>query len=169
MDVNVKNTQQGECNVTPDYQKLYEKTLDELTKKTKEVDRMEYRVGLMTRELNNKDEQIAGLTYDNEKLSIDNKKLECEIQGLKENIVQIKETESDNYEQMECEKYTLKKNMERLKISHSITCKQYESEIQALKENVERLKTFEVAKWIIEKKEELIREPKRPRTSDSAN
>ena len=83
MEVKIDNVQQGMCTIIPDYQKLLKETNEKLTHKTKEVDRIEYRMGLMTREINKRDELIAGLTTDNENLIVKTKQYEREIEHYK--------------------------------------------------------------------------------------
>ena len=97
MEVKIESVQQGVCTIIPDYQKLLKDTMEKLAHKTKEVDRIEYRMGLMTREINKRDELIAGLTTDNEQLSVKTKQYEREIEHYKalETAKWIIETERD--------------------------------------------------------------------------
>ena len=61
IDGKVEHTQQGVCTIIPDYQKLLRESTEKLAHKTKEVDRIESKMGRMTQHINK-------LTTDNETL-----------------------------------------------------------------------------------------------------
>jgi len=52
LDGKVEIIQQGICTIIPDYQKLLKESNDKLIHKTKEVDRIEQKMGMMTRDIN---------------------------------------------------------------------------------------------------------------------
>lgn len=77
----VEDIQQGVCGIIPDYQKLLREMTEKLAHKTKEVDRIEQKMGKMTHEINK-------LTAENESLresyNVKSRKYEADIESLKE-------------------------------------------------------------------------------------
>lgn len=94
MEVKIANVQEGVCSIIPDYQKLLNEALHKLAHKTKEVDRIEYRMSLMTREINKRDEIIAGSSAEIENLNLQIKQFERENQELKKTIYRLDALES---------------------------------------------------------------------------
>jgi len=141
MDVNVKNTQQSECNVTPDYRKLCNETLDKLVDKTNELHGLQNKMRKMTHEINN-------LTGENEflKETINNMNIKHE-----EAINNINRNHNRDFEEIKSEVASMKR------------------QIQDKDELIKTYKTFETAKWIIETECDFLHDLKRRRTCDSAN
>ena len=85
----INNVEQGVCLIIPDIQKELKELNEKYAHKTKEVDRIEYRMGRMTHEINQRDETIALLNKDLENSTVQIKQLErekdqqiIEMQGL---------------------------------------------------------------------------------------
>ncbi len=110
MEVKIESVQQGVCTIIPDYQKLLKDTMEKLAHKTKEVDRIEYRMGLMTREINKITEENETIK---ESTKITLRKHEREIAELTDALVtkdkQIKDKEEllESYRMFETAKWII--------------------------------------------------------------
>ena len=110
MDGRMNSVQQGVCVIIPDYQKMLKENMDKLVHKTKEVDRIENRMGRVTHE-NNK------LVMENEelkqKLIQESRKHEREMAEMKEILnrkdEKIRDTEQiiEMYKVLENVKYIM--------------------------------------------------------------
>jgi len=88
MDGKIDNVQQGVCVIIPDYQKTLKELTEQLAHKTKEVDRIEHKMGCKTHEINKRDDIIADMSYDIENYKNQVKQLETENKYLKQ-IVEL--------------------------------------------------------------------------------
>lgn len=79
MDGKIDNVQQGVCVIIPDYQKTLKELKEQLAHKTKEVDRIEYRMGQKTHEINKQDDIISDMSYDIENYKAQVKQLEKDL------------------------------------------------------------------------------------------
>lgn len=115
MEGKIDNVQQGMCTIIPDYQKLLKETMEKLAHKTKEVDRIENKMGRMTHEINR-------ITEENETLKAASngmlRKHEREITELKEALEmkdkQIKDKEEllESYRTFETAKWIIETERE---------------------------------------------------------
>ncbi len=115
MEGKIDNVQQGMCTIIPDYQKLLKETMEKLAHKTKEVDRIENKMGRMTHEINR-------ITEENETLKEASngvlRKHEREITELKEALEmknkQIKDKEEllEGYRTFETAKWIIETERE---------------------------------------------------------
>ena len=83
MDGKIDNVQQGVCVIIPDYQKMLKESMDKLAHKTKEVDRIENKMGRVTHENNMLSERIDDLER---KLAKEARKHEREMAEMQEKL-----------------------------------------------------------------------------------
>jgi len=83
MNGKIDNVQQGVCVIIPDYQKMLKDNMDKLAHKTKEVDRIEHKMGQKTHEINVLSERIDDLE---QKLKQETRKHEREMAEMQEKL-----------------------------------------------------------------------------------
>ena len=111
----INNVQHGMCTIIPDYQKLLKETMEKLAHKTKEVDRIENKMGRMTHEINRITEENENLK---EASNMASRKHEREITELKYTLEtkdkQIKDKDEllENYRTFETAKWIIETERE---------------------------------------------------------
>ena len=91
----IDNMHDGVCNIIPDYQKELKELKEKLTHKTKEVDRIEYQKGLVTKERNQLREKIYEIQDETNEFKSKNQILERELEDKSE-IIKAKDALIDS-------------------------------------------------------------------------